>query len=362
MVAAQASRSIARSRFSRASAPVDCPSALAAVWKAAASAPGPTGPWRGPLTVRLASTFCSSRTLPGHRMRARAAYCLARQGRAAAGRLGNALPAVFGEPGDVRPARRGRGPDDVKVVAEVLAEAALGRLGVKGPVPGGDDPQVEPLNALLAEAADLAVLEHAPQLRPSAQRQLGRLVEKDRAGGQLQQALAVLPGTCEGALRMPEQLGLEHIVAEHGAVDQHEGGGAVRTLRDQFLLRVSSIGDRGGDWPPGPGKGTGAMPQTFLPSARGRRRPIGPKSPCPRLRRSCRPEPAGSVHPRVGARSPPPGLFFALSPPVVSSPPVSRAPCRRCANGGTRRCLATSRSPACSGCGCGGRDTHRRPP
>ena len=44
-------------------------------------------------------------------------------------------------------------------------------------------------------------------------------------------------------------------------------------------------------WSSGPGGCTGAMPQRFLPSARGHRRPIGPGSLCRRSRRSFRPGP-----------------------------------------------------------------------
>ena len=131
---------------------------------------------------------------------------------------------MLGEPGDARPAlaqrRRGE-PDDVESVEQILAEAVLGRLGVQRPVRGGDDPQVEPLGAVLAEAADLAVLEHAQQLDLGARRQF------------------------------------DHLVAEDRAVDRHEGGSAAKALlvdrpRDQLLAHPRlALNDhrerRGGD-------------------------------------------------------------------------------------------------------------------
>ena len=66
-----------------------------------------------------------------------------------------------------------------EAVEQVPAEAALRRLGGEWPVRGGDYPQVEPLGAVLAEAAVLAVLEHPQQLVLRARRQLGHLVEQD---------------------------------------------------------------------------------------------------------------------------------------------------------------------------------------
>ena len=53
--------------------------------------------------------------------------------------------------------------------------AAAGRPRRPAAVGGRHDPQVEPLGAVLAEPADLAVLEHAEQLRLGARRQLGHL-------------------------------------------------------------------------------------------------------------------------------------------------------------------------------------------
>ena len=105
--------------------------------------------------VRLARTLCSSRTLPGHGCAARAATVSRARVARAAGRSRDVLPAVVGQPGDVRPAlaqRRGGKPDDVEAIEQVRGGTTGRRLGVERPVRGGDDPQVEPLSAVLAES------------------------------------------------------------------------------------------------------------------------------------------------------------------------------------------------------------------
>ena len=92
------------------------------------------------------------------------------------------------------------------------------------------------------------------------------------------------------------------------------------------------------------------MPQRFLPSARGHRRPTGPSSPCRRSRRSCRPGPASSVSRPAAARPVPPVHFYASLPPAVWFAPALKAPCRPPANGSTPECPAPSPMPTCSGC------------
>lgn len=103
-------------------------------------------------------TFGSSITLPGHGYAASAATV----SRASVARL----PAASATPLQQRLASRATsGPGSLSGGAvspttlrrwRTLAEAALGRLGVERPVRGGD-PEVQPLGAVLAEPADLAV-------------------------------------------------------------------------------------------------------------------------------------------------------------------------------------------------------------
>ena len=63
----------------------------------------------------------------------------------------------------------------------------------------------------------------------SAERQLADLVEEERAArGLLEKPLAVAVGVGEGALAMPEQLGLEQGVGDGAAVDGDEGPAVAR--------------------------------------------------------------------------------------------------------------------------------------
>ena len=135
---------------------------------------------------------------------------LARQGRAAAGRLGDALPAVLGEAGNVRPAlpeRRGGEPDDVEAVEQVLAEASRRASGSRRPGARG---------AAWPARGGVSSATSSSRTVPPDDSSSGPFPLLRRAG--------------ERAPRMPEQFGLEQLVAEHGAVDRHEDRPAARPL------------------------------------------------------------------------------------------------------------------------------------
>ncbi len=74
-----------------------------------------------------------------------------------------------------------------------------------------------------ADAADLALLEHAQEPELHRRRHLADLVEEDRAAVRLlEEALALAGGAGEGAARVAEQLGLEQRLGERAAVLGHE--------------------------------------------------------------------------------------------------------------------------------------------
>ncbi len=71
--------------------------------------------------------------------------------------------------------------DDREAVEEIGAEAPGVDLATQVAVGGGDDAHVDALDALAADAADLALAQGAQQLGLQLQRQLPQLVEEDGA-------------------------------------------------------------------------------------------------------------------------------------------------------------------------------------
>ena len=80
--------------------------------------------------------------------------------------------------------------DDVEAVEEVLAEALLAHEGGEVLVGGGDDAHVHPDGPRAADALELALLQHAQELRLGHRREVADLVEEERAAvGQLEAPL-----------------------------------------------------------------------------------------------------------------------------------------------------------------------------
>ena len=119
--------------------------------------------------------------------------------------------------------RRHDDADDVEAEAQVGAEPAGRDFLVEPAVGRRDDPHVDAARHVLADAPDLAVLQHAQQLGLRARRQLADLVEEQRAAVRLLEepgALAHRAG--ERAARVAEELRLEQVVGERRAVDRAE--------------------------------------------------------------------------------------------------------------------------------------------
>ena len=83
--------------------------------------------------------------------------------------------------------------DGVDPEEKILAEAALGDLGLQWAQRSRDNPHVDVDRAIGAQALDLALLEHAQQLDLEVQRQLADLVEKESpSAGRLELVLVDL--------------------------------------------------------------------------------------------------------------------------------------------------------------------------
>ena len=130
---------------------------------------------------------------------------------------------------------------DVEPVIEVGAELPgrdpLGEVGIGG----GDEAHVDRDLAVRAHGADLAVLDHPQELRLERERQLGDLVEEERAPLRVEeQPLPRGGGAREGALHVAEQLALDDVRGDRPAIDRHErpvgeGGLLVERARRDLL-------------------------------------------------------------------------------------------------------------------------------
>src|SRR5439155_1077824 len=110
-------------------------------------------------------------------------------------------------------------------------------------VGGGDDAHVGPDRIAAADARELALLEHAQELRLERERHVGDLVQEERAArGDLELADAPLDRAREGAALVAEELALEELVGDGRAVERHEGAAArgvvVDGLGDQLFARA----------------------------------------------------------------------------------------------------------------------------
>src|SRR5882672_667747 len=108
------------------------------------------------------------------------------------------------------PERGNHDLDHVEPVVEVLAELALDHRLLEVTIGGGDHPSVDVDQFVTTDPRELEVLEDVEQLGLETERELGDLVEVDRAGLR-ELELPCLPPmrTGEGALLVTEELGLE---------------------------------------------------------------------------------------------------------------------------------------------------------
>ena len=88
---------------------------------------------------------------------------------------------------------------------------------------GGDEPHVDLDRARAAEPLELVLLQHAQDLGLRARAHVADFVEEQRAAvGLLEAADALAIGAGERALLVAEQLGLEQVLLQRGAVHLDE--------------------------------------------------------------------------------------------------------------------------------------------
>jgi hypothetical protein len=86
-------------------------------------------------------------------------------------------------------------------------------------VRGAHDAHIHHHRFILADAADLAALEHAEQLGLHGFGQLANFVEEDRAAvGDLEQADAMIVGACEGPFAVAEELAFDERLGQGAAI------------------------------------------------------------------------------------------------------------------------------------------------
>src|SRR5208283_3309123 len=99
-----------------------------------------------------------------------------------------------------------------------------------------------------ADALDFALLQHPQNLGLHGQRHVADFVEKDRAAvAELELADALGRRAGEGAFLVSEQLALDQILGNRGAIDRNKGpGGTMAVLenapRHEFLAGAALAG------------------------------------------------------------------------------------------------------------------------
>ena len=178
------------------------------------------------ITAR-STTFLSSRTLPGHGCRASRASAAGLQ---FLGRRLYSAQNCLGEMLD-------QGRDVLRVLAqgrrlqhhhrqpevEVLAEVTGGHGAAEVLVGGGDDADVDGERPFGADRLDLAVLQDPQHLGLGLEAHVADLVEEDRPAVRLDELADLAPvGAGERALLVTEELGLDELLGNRGAVDPDE--------------------------------------------------------------------------------------------------------------------------------------------
>src|SRR5690606_14300454 len=139
--------------------------------------------------------------------------------------------------------------DHREAMVEVLAETPLLHLVEEVPVRRRHDADVHLDGAVPADAADLALLERAEHLRLSREAHVADLVEEEGAAvGLLELPDALLRGAGERALLVAEELALDELGRDRGAVDLDERaagalGAVVDPAGDELLAGAGLAGD-----------------------------------------------------------------------------------------------------------------------
>ena len=161
-----------------------------------------------------------------------------------------------GQWGDILPALPQRGQlqrNDVEAVVKVRPEGPGQHALLEVLVGGGQQAEVDLLLLHSSQPLALVALQHPEELALQSQRQGVDLVEEQRAAvGRLNKAgLAGIQGSGESALGIAEQLRLQQVLRQGGAVDLDDGGigsaaVAVDVLGQHLLAGAGLAGDEDG--------------------------------------------------------------------------------------------------------------------
>ena len=140
---------------------------------------------------------------------------------------------------------------DVEAIVEILPKAARVDLALEIAV-GGRDRRARSTSdrPVAADPHHLPFFEHAKQLGLRRQRQLSDLVEKQRSAGRvLERALAQAIGAGKRAALVAEQLALDQLLGQRGAVHRDQRrlrarSSPMQLARDQFLARAALPDDQ----------------------------------------------------------------------------------------------------------------------
>ena len=139
--------------------------------------------------------------------------------------------------GDVRapiPERRHEDAHHVQAEEQILAEAAAADGALEILVRRRDDADVGADRLATTDPRELALLEHAQELGLERERHVADLVEEEGATGRgLELADAALDGAGERAALVAEELALEQLVGDRGAVEGDERPAAIGMVMDR---------------------------------------------------------------------------------------------------------------------------------
>ena len=128
--------------------------------------------------------------------------------------------------------RRHPNDDDAQSIVEIAPKALLRHRALQIDVRRGDDAHVDVTEAMAADRANLAFLEHAQQLDLHPEGGVAELVEEDGAGVALLEDPARVGNRAgERAPHMAEELGLEQRLRHRAAVDRDERTFAAAAVR-----------------------------------------------------------------------------------------------------------------------------------
>src|SRR5271163_552238 len=119
--------------------------------------------------------------------------------------------------------RRHAQGDDVEAVVEILAKMVRGNFGLEVAIRRRDYSRVDVDRALAADPLEVLILQEAQKLGLEGGRQVGNFVEENGAAvSRLEPARLVLDRAGERAAHVAEQLALEQLLRQRGAIDDDE--------------------------------------------------------------------------------------------------------------------------------------------